>query len=568
VVPGPGTSHETTATASDSARTDDGTDPESACRQLQSALAQARQAAQKVTSAVRDGCPPQEEDLAPLAALGAVFDSVDAVLRTAGIEGVPRRLEDVTCAVRAHRAAHERDLRAREPLRELLDVASRSDSSAAAASAAEAVRGAARRLLDTPVWEEPQREESAALAALARLIRLGRQAEAAAEILVLQEQVVRVLPTCAMAVVMAPELTLAKPEDAGREPTGAGADGTPQRADAETTVEYAAVQPAGQTAESVGQSTKETAPEHASKPEAAKAPEPGCAHHAEAAPPADTDPVPLTDPDVPALTTAREPVHAADAHATPPAASDPAPPTDPGGPVSVSAVPTICLKEDTPAREAGPAVGDASDDAVAERALAQLVADRRFGLAHHLARATGHPEPQVAALRLAAAAALLTSGDSQGARLTADLLQQYGGYAGHHTEGSELLVLPALLRTALITGDHSAGAQLKALAPRLPDRLAEAATTVADRALSGALLIASPLVADVSETEVRLRELREQSRALLVPQRLRFAGDGDRQALARPRRRDARIAAHDRRRRQSRRDTAGAGAGRAPGETG
>lgn len=513
VVSDPGTSQERATTASDSAGTDEGTDPESACRQLGSALAQARQAAEKVTSAVRDGCPPQEEDLASLAALGAVFDSVDAVLRTAGIEGVPRRLEDMTCAVRAHRAAYERDLRAREPLRELLDVASRSpDNSAAAASAAEAVRGAARRLLDTPVWEELEREESAALAALARLIRLGRQTEAAAEILVLQEQVVRVLPTCAMAVVMAPELTLGQLEDAGRVPTEAGADGNPQRADAETTVEYAAVQSAvqsaGQTAESVAQTTKETAPEHASKPEAATAHEPAYAHDAEAAPPADTDRVALTDPDAPALTTTREPVHAADAHATPPAASDPAPLTDPGEPVSVSAA---------------PAVGGSSDDAVAERALAQLVADRRFGLAHHLARATGHPEPQVAALRLAAAAALLTSGDSQGARLTADLLQQYGGYAGHHTEGSELLVLPALLRTALITGDHSAGAQLKALAPRLPDRLAEAATTVADRALSGALMIACPLVADVSETEVRLRELREQSRALLVPQRLRFA---------------------------------------------
>ncbi|UXX98122.1 hypothetical protein N7U49_48405 (plasmid) [Streptomyces sp. AD2-2] len=155
--------------------------------------------------------------------------------------------------------------------------------------------------------------------------------------------------------------------------------------------------------------------------------------------------------------------------------------------------------------------------------MAQLVVDRRFGLAHHLARAADHPEPQVAALRLAGAAALLTSGDSQGARLTADLLQEYGGYAGRDTEGSELLLLPALLRTALITGDHSAGAQLKALVPRLPDRLGEAATAVADRALSGALMIASPLVADTSESELRLRELREQSRALLAPQRLRFA---------------------------------------------
>ncbi|MFJ8539319.1 hypothetical protein [Streptomyces sp. NPDC093591] len=88
-------------------------------------------------------------------------------------------------------------------------------------------------------------------------------------------------------------------------------------------------------------------------------------------------------------------------------------------------------------------------------------------------------------------------------------MARISGYAGRDTEGCELLLLPALLRTALITGDHSAGAQLKALVPRLPDRLAEAAAAVADRALSGGLMIASPLVADVSETEARLRELRD-----------------------------------------------------------
>ncbi|UXX98123.1 hypothetical protein N7U49_48410 (plasmid) [Streptomyces sp. AD2-2] len=174
----------------------------------------------------------------------------------------------MTRAARAHRAAHERDLHAREPLRELLDVSSRPDSSAAAAAAAEAVRGASRRLLDTPVWEEPQREEGAALAALARLIRLGRQADAAAEILALQEQVVRVLPTCAIAVVMAPELTLSQPEDAGHEPAGDEADGITEPA-AETTVEYGAVQPADQTEEAAGHSTEEAAPHPASEPEAA-----------------------------------------------------------------------------------------------------------------------------------------------------------------------------------------------------------------------------------------------------------------------------------------------------------
>ncbi|MEU6610590.1 hypothetical protein ABZ922_37105 [Streptomyces shenzhenensis] len=495
VIPDPGTSHEITDTASDSARTDEEKDPEAACRQLESALAQARQAVEKVTGAVADGCPPQDEDLAPLAALGAVFDTVDAVLRAAGIEGVPRRLDDLTRAARAHRAAHERDLQARELLRELLDVASRPDSSAAAAAAAEAVRGAARCLLDTPVWEELQREESTALAALALLIRLGRQADAAAEILALQEQIVRVLPTCAMAVVMAPELTLAQPEDAGGKPAEAEADGITEPAPADMSVEYGAVQPADQTEETAGHSTEEAAPHPASEPEAA----------------------------APARTTAPEPVRATAAQDAPPADSAPAPRTGPDTPVLATAAPTIRPTQDTPAREAVPSRGDDTEEAAAERALAQLVVERRFGLAHHLARAADHPEPQVAALRLAGAAALLTSGDSQGARLTADLLQEYGGYAGRDTEGSELLLLPALLRTALITGDHSAGALLKALVPRLPDRLGEAATAVADRALSGALMTASPLVADTSESELRLRELRKQSRALLTPQRLRFA---------------------------------------------
>ncbi|WP_329172525.1 hypothetical protein OG754_10910 [Streptomyces decoyicus] len=168
--------------------------------------------------------------------------------------------------------------------------------------------------------------------------------------------------------------------------------------------------------------------------------------------------------------------------------------------------------------------GQGDDEASAERVLARLVAERRFGLAHHVARAAGRPEPQATALRLAGATALLTSGTSHGARLVADLLQQQSGFVGRDAEGSELLLFPALLRAALITGDHLAGAQLKALVPRLPEALGEVATTVADRALSGALMIASPVViADVFETEARLRDLREQCSALIAQQRLRFA---------------------------------------------
>ncbi|WP_420312458.1 hypothetical protein ACOB87_37230 [Streptomyces sp. YS-B37] len=203
---------------------DAATELDAVCRELDSALVRAREALDKVAALVADGCAPRDDDLAPLAALAAVFDRAEAVFHAAGIEGVSLRLEDMTRAASVHRVTHEHDLQARQTLQELLGVACHSDSPAA--SAAEAVRGAARRLVDAPMWEQGQREESAALVALTQLIRLGRRVDAAAEILVLQEQVVRVLPACAMAAVMAPELTLAQPEAADREPVEPSADAT------------------------------------------------------------------------------------------------------------------------------------------------------------------------------------------------------------------------------------------------------------------------------------------------------------------------------------------------------
>ncbi|MCD9872898.1 hypothetical protein [Streptomyces guryensis] len=499
-------SDDVSAAAADHDRTEEARRPDEAGRELESAFARARQAVEKVTGAVADGRPPKDEDLALLTGLSAAFDSAESVFRMAGIKGVPRRLEDMTRAADAHRAAHEQDLRTRETLRELVDVVCRPDSPAA--SAAEAVRGAARRLLDTPVWEQAQREECAALTALAQLIRLGRQADAAAEILALQEQVVRGLPLCATAAVMAPELTLAQPEGADHGPVEAEAD-TTEPAEGTAFAERGAAQEAEQASGKPARVTadpsmQETAPDRAPGQEAAAlvATAPGAADTVDAQTETrtDSDQAPRTTPD-------------ADADAAPTSAAGP---RDQHAPAPGAApTPVTSVAEDK---------GD-EDETDAERALARLVVERRFGLGHHVARAAGHPEPQVTALRLAGAAALLTSGDSQSARLTTGVLQQYGGHAGRDAEGSELLLLPALLRTALITGDHLAGAQLKALVPRLPDRLGEAATAVADRALSGVLMIASPLVviADVSETETRLRELGEQCRALLVPPRLRFA---------------------------------------------
>ncbi|MFJ9928517.1 hypothetical protein ACIRU5_21120 [Streptomyces misionensis] len=517
-------SNGTTTSVSEGESTQEATDPEAACRQLESALERARNAAENVAEAVTDGRPPQEADLAPLTVLRDLFEGADAVFQAAGIGGVPRRLGDMARAAYEHRLVQERDRGARETLRALLDVACHPDSPVA--FAVEAVRGAARRLLDLPAWEPTQRQEVSALEALARLIRLGRQADAT-EILALQEEVVRALPTCAMAAVMARDLTLGQPEDTCQEPAADTAEGDDGDSTAEAAepagaapgVEHGAICLAGPSQESAERTDSYPAEEPAGH--FAEMTEPGTAQEgAPAAPPRAT----AFDPDggVGAPIVVGDPVQPADTETGSPAVAAPEPASalaqtaqrDQGAPV----------QETTSLPETTTADGD-SDAAAAERALVRLVVERRFGLAHHVASAAGHPESQAAAFRLAGAAALLTSGDSQGARLTADLLQQYGGYAGRDTEGSELLLLPALLRTALITGDHLAGAQLKALVPRLPDRLGEAATAVADRALSGTLMIASPLVviADVSETEARLRELREQGRALLAPQRLRFA---------------------------------------------
>ncbi|MER7730089.1 hypothetical protein ABTX80_04335 [Streptomyces erythrochromogenes] len=499
----------------------EGLDPEAACREVQSALAAARQAAENATSAVADGCPPHEDDLTALGTLGAAFDSADAVFRAAGITRVPRRLEDMTRAAREHRTTRERDREARKALRELHGVASLPDSSPAAL-AAQTVRAETARLLDAATWEQPQRQEAAALTDLGRLLRKGRQAYEAAEILALQDRVVQVLPGCAMAVLVADHLVLARPEAAAKPPETKGqptADTTEGAAGAadEPPVADTTADPVQLLAEQTDERPVKAPVDRASEGRRPRA------DHAPQAPVAKPEADPATTDDTPtAQAAAHEPTALA---AAPEATTLPAAPALYDG----EALPVEPARQAPAATSTGTATANATevdaDAAATDRVLTHLVVERRFGLAHQVAFAAGHPEPQVVALRLAGAAGLLTPGDSQGARLTADLLQQYGGHAGRDAEGSELILLPALLRTALITGDHMAGAQLKALAPRLPERLGEAATAVADRALSGALLTASPLAvsADISGAEARLRELLEQCRIHLLPPRLRFA---------------------------------------------
>ncbi|MEU7381665.1 hypothetical protein AB0A91_16995 [Streptomyces sp. NPDC042207] len=549
-----------TGSAADESGNEDTTAPQEACRLVGLRLGAARQAVLRVTSAVEDGRPPHEDDLAPLTELRAAFDRARSMFAAAGVEPVPLRLEDMTRAAQRHRAEYDRDLVVRGTLRALLSLGCPEDSPATAA--AEAVRAAARRLLGSPTWSQPERQESAALTALAKLVRLGRRTDVATEILDLQQQVVRGLPACAMAAVMAHELTLPEPEPAHPTPGPALAEGQPDLPrpaapagrpldDTETvtdSVESAATADPSEastspdagadggtdgTSETSGPANSPARQEHPTAAVPAVEASRKSAEAAAGAPVGEREPGSASASGRIEATAAVDETVAEDSHVgeadAMPAEKEKPEPTDTvdaavPGPISGTPhggdAPQPGLKT---RKETGGGVQHEAADT--EQALARLVAERRFGLAHHVARAAGRPEPQVTALRLAGAAALLSSHTGQAARVVADLLQQHGGYVGRDQEGSELVLLPALLRTALVTGDHMAGAQLKALVPRLPGTLGEVATAVADRALSGALMIASPLVviADVSETEARLRELREQCRDLLAPQRLRFA---------------------------------------------
>ncbi|GAA2115987.1 hypothetical protein [Streptomyces synnematoformans] len=502
--------------------------PAEVCRVLASAVEQARQSMASVQDAIDDGRPPAEEHVERLAELSAAFHHARMVFDEAGIEQGPLRLEEMRRAAESFAAQRQQDTTVREALRKLLSISGRPGS--AAASAAEDVRSNAKRLLDVPMWNESEREECSALVAIAELVLLGQRKDADPHTIVaLQGQVVRALPTCAAASAMAADLFLGEQ--------------TAPAADLEAS------------SPSVG--TKETA-------DTTEQGLPGSDDKAAAPPIPDdgTDPARMTaeagqQPDTAGPRTVVPPgterAGGDSVRHTPGEGTDllPAPRATGAGPPDVADAPSIAAPPapTSDAATGAPTTGDGGDDAPVapapagvsgatvsqdgpdgptriEQALARLIRERRFGLAHHVAKAANGPGPQPAALRLAGAAALITSATSPSVRLVEDLLRSESDSAGHGPEGTDLLLVPALLRVTLITGNYMAGAQLKTLALRLPQVLGEVTTQVADRALSGTLMHASPLavIADVSGAEARLREIHERCRAYLdAPPRLRYA---------------------------------------------
>ncbi|MFI6346129.1 hypothetical protein [Streptomyces sp. NPDC050560] len=527
---------------------EDDPDLEATCRNLEAALTSATDAARRVTETIEDGRPPSTDDLTELNGLSAAFERAKSLFAKAGIETKRFGLQELSRTAREYRATRDRDRALRETLSPLVAITCLPNS--AVAPTVDVVHTLVGGLLETSKWSEAERREAVALAALARLIDLQGRGETLAEILDLQQEVVRTLPTCAPAAVMASELVLPAPSygHADSALTRPGEEGTGRAGP--TSRSKKPENNRGGVDSSVGTSSSTTGHVVPGRPD----PVAGAVGAAAPAETKEARPAGPLSPRSAGIAPEQRPVDLpteipddvdAPQPAGEPETADPQEPVEgmPGDrpAVSLSIVTRAAKTASTVTRPADETaksptavnsglveqnVGQQvdADDTTVECALAKLIEQRRFGLAHHVARAAGCPASQVNALRLAGAARHLTSAISQDARVVANLLTQQSSYAGPDAEGSELLLFPALLRAALVTGDHLAGAQLKALAQRLPVALAEVATAVGDRALSGALMLSSPLAvfADASETEERLRELREQGESLLMPPSLRF----------------------------------------------
>ncbi|WP_410582289.1 AAA family ATPase [Amycolatopsis sp. lyj-108] len=155
------------------------------------------------------------------------------------------------------------------------------------------------------------------------------------------------------------------------------------------------------------------------------------------------------------------------------------------------------------------------------RDVARLVSGARFGLAAAIGAAESRPEAQLATLRVAALADAVRFQHGAVAAMLRDELAQLEPDSVVADTPSLLLVVPALIRAALVTGEPTTGALLTELAPRLEPNLKVIAEEVGRRALHGVLADARALVAlaDVAEGERSLLSLASTAKQFRVRHR-------------------------------------------------
>ncbi|GGW94141.1 hypothetical protein [Streptomyces lomondensis] len=444
----------------------------SAGEELKRVLDEALGATDRVRLALLDGRPPVDTDLAQLAAVSPAFVRTQAMLSAAGVTGVADRLTEVLTVIKEFRttaARNERDDRIRRVMATVLTLGC-SPESAVAEVIADA-RQRAEALLAKQRWDEQDEACAHFLTLLARLVELS-ESDSQQEIIDIQQQLSVAHPPYAVAAVLYQQITVTTETTDATVPARAEVPIKGQKSRRGTDVRMEAEESAASDRDS-GAHT-------------------GAAHHVPEAAPVERGPSPAEPSE-----SQTEPSRAAT--------------TEPAGTVEGGADPGIDTATRTRPHDIEPI-------------LARLIAEKRFGLAAHLSQAADRPKTESTVLRLAAASTMLHSRTGAAAQFIEESLHDWDSHEGSDGEGLSLLLLPTLVRAALVTGAPVVGAQLRELTPQLPDALHEVATAVAERTLQGALLIAPPhaVIADVSQTESKLRAAVEGCQTLLTAPRLRY----------------------------------------------
>ncbi len=421
-----------------------------AANAFDAALTAAVPAAERITAALREKCPPLPEDVQLVALTRQRFDEAAGLAAAAG----QHIAQDSAAALHAAVAAAGADA-GDDEVRALLDavLSLAAPDGSPLTAALQAAQQQATALLALRPWDAAARADAHVLSLLVALTSADLDATGRLELIT---QVAQTSPALAGLAVQADQLIAAAPPTAPVPAAAAGAAAAPTDAVAE-----------------------------AATPEAPSAAVPTTlTAQAEPLEPAATDSS-TSDPAVTELAAAPEP---------PPAA-----------PVARLA-PAAQVPEQLPAPETADATDELDEtqvEAAVEEGLAALVADNRFGLAVAVCAADDEAPVRQAALRIAALAKVVRH---QNGPVAAALRAEFDALDADTVAAdtpSLLLTVPSLVSAALVTGEPTIGALLTDLATRVEPNLSAIAEEVGQRTLKGVLLDAQALsvVADVTEAE-------------------------------------------------------------------
>ncbi len=446
---------------------------------LTAAAAQARDLARTL----EDGRPPSQDSLAVLDAALREFETAETHLRAAGASPAERSMHGLRESLDAvTQAQGESAVRAGLDVLESLRAGENPDLQAALTAAV----ARAQALSSSMLWSASDRAEAEALALVAELATGSPAAEA---LIAAQDRIATAAPHLALLAIRASALIAAEFATLADTPPAPAPDAEPPVLE-----------------------------------------------------PAQPAPQPQTDPARPGGEPASEPAPTTDvaaksknfAHPTAHPATEPAPSSQHHAPHPPTVAVSAATQSDSPADQApasdSPVTEDTQDS---ERELltsvTTLVAQGRHALAAEIsARCTTPPlDPDL--LRASALAAAVRNPHGQVATALHQRVAALDSATIDSDTAALLMSTAAMLRTALVTGEPTAGALLLALQPHLGDELGALASEVGRRAVTGVLVEAPPLtaLADATDTERVLAAAQETAQELMRPRRMRFKRASD-----------------------------------------